>query len=1157
MKSVRHQVCLRHRNCDPNPPNDPFEFLQSDPPCFEVREVPKAGSGLFVNRPFKKDEFIINYRGTVKPQNISTDNVYSIETGAPEFLVVDASDNLDCLARFINDVDPFHVQNCRTIKIYKDGTTTWTIAIFATKSIDTGEELRYSYGAKFAPWRDIKFWRQVASSETKRKLPCVQSQLIIEMKRKGRKKKPKVEQITHCENSKTQTEPEMKVTLAVVTGSETKGNSSIDDKVEVGLTEFNKATNDTQQQPKFVSTPFHRDFLPNNQQLYALKRHHRIAEKMAENYSGTLNQGPTSTRASKKTVKRRPVELPQQEFTPEAETEECRQELTPAAENERRQEFTPAAEYERRPEFTAEIGEAQQFTPAAENERRPEFTAEIGEAQQFTPAAEYERRPEFTAEIGEAQQFTPAAEYERRPEFTAEVGEAQQFTPAAEYERRPEFTAEIGEAQQFTPAAEYERRQEFTAEIGETQQFTPAAENEEPHQGGEHNQIDGLPHEYSEILFDGTSQVPLLGFVNDTSLTFIDLPVAATETAQESNSTIESDDDSDSEIEFRITESRNNKPKRPNVEICLLCMKEVKKMRDHLTNKHTIGTENKLRKFISTYHSTLQTNRCYQCSVCSFRFGDRGKHPKDHPIERIHDRENVDLFPQNIGFAVNHFRMQLSLPHKEFVETWMRHEKGLYEDGGTSGKWNVSSTQLTFLCQAIEATHNFKEPTNLAVFVREYVQERSLTKSTMVNYLALFEKMVDYIRAYKRTILPVIMENDWSKIIKDVRKKYQKGSLKEKRKTKRDLFEKVPDMEGVAVVVNRIQEICNADIGEKKLTLEELKVFNFVSLSCNMNGRVGPLLDLTWEEVKRIKKHGKITSDNHKTGHYYDQEIKIHQEQFPWLKRLREEFKKKHGYRAKLVFGTSLDTKDHSLAATIRKVLGKYFDEEILEKDYHGTPIRKMWDTYMHYNADQIPAEARAFHAIQSSHRPDTAEKNYIMPKTSGIDFYHDTLKRNTASSISSTPSINSGPANSTSTADLTPIAKQVASSKPTTPASKTPKTSSVAKVIQRKRQQSGGSESSYIPDSSDSEPAESETPLKLSRDTNQFRKTLNTWRDGKPSKAVLAAVSLFENLMFRITKREVENEIAKSKIKLSQAEMSRVLNKIKWAGNQHLPNKA
>ena len=272
MKSIRHQVCLRHRKCDANPPNISFEFLQSDPHCFEVKEVLKAGSGLFVNRLFKKDEFIINYRGKIKAQNISTENVYSIETGAPEFLVVDASDNLDCLARFINDVDPFLVQNCRTMKIYKDGTTSWTIAIFATKSIDTGEELRYSYGAKFAPWRDIQFWRQFASSKAKRKLPCVQSQLIIEMKRRGRKKKSKVEQITQSENSKHQTEPELKeVTLAVVTGSETKGNSPIDDKVEVGLTEFNKATNDTQQQPKIVSTQFHRDFLLNNQQLNALK----------------------------------------------------------------------------------------------------------------------------------------------------------------------------------------------------------------------------------------------------------------------------------------------------------------------------------------------------------------------------------------------------------------------------------------------------------------------------------------------------------------------------------------------------------------------------------------------------------------------------------------------------------------------------------------------------------------------------------------------------------------------------------------------------------------------------------------------------------------------------------------------------------------------
>ena len=228
------------------------------------------------------------------------------------------------------------------------------------------------------------------------------------MKRKWRKKKPEVEQITQSENCEAQTEPEMKeVTLAVVTGSKTKGNSSIDNKAELGLTEFNKATKDTQQQPKIVSTQFHRDFLLNNQQLNALKRHHRIAEKLAGNYSVSLEQRPRSTRASKKTVKRRPEQLPQEDFTPEAETEERQKEMTPAAEiGERQQESTAAA---------AEIGEAQQFTPAAETEeRQQEMTppAETGERQQESTAA---------AEIGEAQQFTPAAEN----------GEAQQFTPAA------------------------------------------------------------------------------------------------------------------------------------------------------------------------------------------------------------------------------------------------------------------------------------------------------------------------------------------------------------------------------------------------------------------------------------------------------------------------------------------------------------------------------------------------------------------------------------------------------------------------------------------------------------------------------------------------------------------------------------------------------
>ena len=308
-------------------------------------------------------------------------------------------------------------------------------------------------------------------------------------------------------------------------------NESIDDKVEIGLTEFHKATNETQQQPKNVSTQFHWDFLLSNQQLNALKRHHRIAQKLAEMCFGDIGARAHINKVFTKTIRRRPEQLSQQDFTPEAENEERQQEITPTEIGERQQDFTAAAE----------IGEPQQFTPVAETEKRQ---------QEFSPAAENE----------ESQQ---------------------DITPAAE----------IGEPQQFTPEAETEKRQ---------QEFTPTVELGEAQQGGEHSQMDGFPHGYGETLFDEISQVPSNGFVKDTSLTFIDLPDAVTETAQKSDSTDESDD----EIEFRITESRNIKPKRPNVEICLLCMEEVKKMRDHLTNRHTIGTENKLRNFISTYHST-------------------------------------------------------------------------------------------------------------------------------------------------------------------------------------------------------------------------------------------------------------------------------------------------------------------------------------------------------------------------------------------------------------------------------------------------------------------------------------------------------------------------------------------------------------------------
>ena len=407
------------------------------------------------------------------------------------------------------------------------------------------------------------------------------------------------------------------------------------------------------------------------------------------------------------------------------------------------------------------------------------------------------------------------------------------------------------------------------------------------------------------------------------------------------------------------------------------------------------------------------------------------------------------------------------------MDTWVNHERGLFDDGDTSGTWNVSSTQFAILCRAIEATLYFEEPTNFPVYVRQYMTKREITRSTMVNYLLMFQKLVEFIRAYKRSSIPTIMDNDWHKIIKDVRRKNQKGSLKEK-KMKRDLFSKVPDMEGVALVVNKIEELCNEDLEENKLTLEDQKVFNFVFLSSNMKGRVGPLADLTWDDVKRMKKHGKLTSDNHKTGHYYDQEIKIHSEQFPWLKRLRDESRNNDGYRPRLVLEQLWKPKTiHS-----HRQFAKFFDEEILEKDYNGTSIRKMWDAYVHYNSDSIPTEARAFHTMQSSHRKETAEKHYIVPSTSGIDFYHNTLKNvgtsSSSKSITTKSSATKSPATKSS-ATKSPAAKSSATKSPAT------KSSATKSSATKRKDEDSESETSFL--SCSSEADESKFPLQKQED--------------------------------------------------------------------------
>ena len=59
--------------------------------------------------------------------------------------------------------------------------------------------------------------------------------------------------------------------------------------------------------------------------------------------------------------------------------------------------------------------------------------------------------------------------------------------------------------------------------------------------------------------------------------------------------------------------------------------------------------------------------------------------------------------------------------------------------------------------------------------------------STIVNYLVLFQKLIEYIRAHRRSSVPVIILNDWSRNNRDMRAKRREGSLTEEQKIEREL----------------------------------------------------------------------------------------------------------------------------------------------------------------------------------------------------------------------------------------------------------------------------------------------------------------------------------------------------------------------------------
>ena len=154
-------------------------------------------------------------------------------------------------------------------------------------------------------------------------------------------------------------------------------------------------------------------------------------------------------------------------------------------------------------------------------------------------------------------------------------------------------------------------------------------------------------------------------------------------------------------------------------------------------------------------------NSCYQCNTCKIRMGDRSRHDKSHVIHQIQERSEIKLFPPSIVVGVQNVLDGLSLPNTEIVDQWVRHQKGLVEDGDVSSRWDVSSSQKSFLCQIIEATNQFTYTEGLAIFTRSYYHNGSVSRTTLINYLGSFDKFVKYLKNHKPALFPGLKQVDW------------------------------------------------------------------------------------------------------------------------------------------------------------------------------------------------------------------------------------------------------------------------------------------------------------------------------------------------------------------------------------------------------------
>ena len=239
-------------------------------------------------------------------------------------------------------------------------------------------------------------------------------------------------------------------------------------------------------------------------------------------------------------------------------------------------------------------------------------------------------------------------------------------------------------------------------------------------------------------------------------------------------------------------------------------------------------------------------------------------------------------------------------------------------------------------------TLGLAEPKSLLIAIERLELRRKREPTTVIIYLSHFKTFLEYCDCYEKNRL----DKDFSlstmlKAVRDSRRHYSNAVSKCRQKRAKDRFvESVPNLLQISNRQHEVLKTLNDDLNKQHLSLNQFKALNFFLLQIRLNVRSGPLLNITWSAFDTYLRNGLVYETNeHKTGNYYDVDIKMESDQVLFLNELRQRTHFQFGSPSVFVFSNKKNCPETQMAFLISEAFTDLYGDNPEEVRFNANSV--------------------------------------------------------------------------------------------------------------------------------------------------------------------------------------------------------------------------